>query len=67
MRSTQQVIVVDADSRFLEYVNPAIARKLIEAGLASKYSYDPFIVRLGRDASTKYMQIRSISALIKWH
>lgn len=67
MRSNQQVIVVDADSRFLEYVNPVVARKLIEAGLATKYSYDPFILKLNKDASTRFARFRSISALIKWH
>ena len=67
MRSNQQVIVVDAESKFIEYISPAIARKLIETGLATKYCFDPFIVRLSENATSRYSQVRSISALVKWH
>lgn len=60
------MIVVTHDQRFIEYTNQAIARKLLESGLASKYSIDPFIIKLTEQAHTRYLITRSLTSLVSW-
>ncbi len=43
---TLEVIVLDPEKRFVDYVHPAFARKLIKDQLASVYSREPFVIQL---------------------
>lgn len=44
----ENVIVLDADKRFLEYTHPAAARKLLKEEKAIVYSREPFAIQLSR-------------------
>ncbi len=43
---TLEVIVLDSDRQFVDYVHPAFARKLIKEQAASVYSRDPFVIQV---------------------
>ena len=43
-----QVLVVDADSQFVESVSPAIARRALKDGFVELHCKDPFSIRLHR-------------------
>lgn len=42
----QTIIVLDDNKRFLEYVHPAIARKLLKDGKATIFSKEPFVIQI---------------------
>lgn len=48
----QEVLVLDADRRFLEYTHPAVARRLLKEGEAIVYSRDPFAIQLNRSVES---------------
>lgn len=47
------VTVLDANKQFIEYVHPALARKLIKDNYAKVFSTDPFTVQLLLEVSIK--------------
>lgn len=48
-KNPPDVIVVDANSRFLEYTHPGAARILLKSGKASIFSTNPFAIKLNRE------------------
>lgn len=46
-----EVIVLDAERQFVDYVHPAFARKLLKEQAASVYSKDPFVIQVKDRAS----------------
>lgn len=48
----REVLVLDADRRFLEYTHPAVARKLIKDGQAVVYSRDPFAIQIKKSVES---------------
>jgi len=48
----KEVLVLDAERRFLEYTHPALARKLLKEGKASVYSKEPFAIQINRSISS---------------
>lgn len=55
------ILVLDANKRFLEYVHPAIARRLLRLGIATISSKEPFILKLNDKESS---MVRSGSTTI---
>lgn len=60
------VLVVDAQKRFIEYIHPAIARKLLKHGYATTVKKDPFSIMLVDKYSDMFRdgQITSISTIV---
>lgn len=46
-----EVIVLDAERQFVDYVHPAFARKLLKEQAASVYSKEPFVIQVKDRAS----------------
>jgi hypothetical protein len=56
------VLVVDAQKRFIEYIHPAIARKLLKHGYATTVKKDPFSIML-TDTCTNMFRDGSVSSI----
>jgi hypothetical protein len=46
-----EIMVLDADNQFIDYVHPALARKLLNEKKALVYSKEPFVIQLDNVAS----------------
>lgn len=60
-----QVIVVDIDGSFLEYVSPAVARLLVGQSLASVFCRSPYILKVVDGALPKSRK-KPLSSYVQW-
>lgn len=44
----KEVLVLDAERRFLGYAHPAMARRLLKDGKAIVYSREPFVIQMNK-------------------
>lgn len=58
--SSQEVVVVDSEKRFLEYTNPGMARKLLREHKAKVFSRSPFAIMLLRTVSVSTIRKRNV-------
>ena len=70
-RSPQEVIIIDSEKRFLEYVHPGRARRMVKEKKAKVFSKSPFAIMLLRPVSSssirrrKEMTVRNFTEYFK--
>jgi hypothetical protein len=47
---SKEIMVLDINCQFLDYIHPALARKVLKTELASVFSRDPFIIQYNKSS-----------------
>jgi len=45
---SQEIMVLDVNRQFLDYIHPALARKVLKTKLVSVFSKEPFIIQFSK-------------------